>query len=319
MIWRILGGLAGIGVVGTATHLNVMHAGGYQAEDAPLIIAVAVLVAFGMGFVSWAYSEGFRGAAVLLGLLLLVGEGYWVLTNADRELVTRQAQTAPIADAHRKRSLAEKRLTDAKKAKADADKAAFDEAAKPGCKAHCASMLLAAQSTANAELGAARAAYGAAKIPESATALAANLGIEQWQWDLFIAALRSGMIAAGALALGIAIHPSKKAKVVANSPNTEPAPIAATREITSISTLARPINRREHVSQFLQAVIRPDESCGASLRALHSKYPAWCQARAVEQLPAPALGQELRAIIDVIGLECEPRDGDVIIRGASLR
>jgi hypothetical protein len=31
MIWRILGGLAGIGVVSTATHLNVVHAGGYQA------------------------------------------------------------------------------------------------------------------------------------------------------------------------------------------------------------------------------------------------------------------------------------------------
>src|SRR5262249_42600980 len=65
--WRILGGLAGVGVVGTATHMNVMHAGGYRSEDAPLIIAVAILVAFGMGFVSWAFSEGFRGAAVLLG------------------------------------------------------------------------------------------------------------------------------------------------------------------------------------------------------------------------------------------------------------
>ena len=131
MIWRILGGLAGVGVVGTATHLNVMHAGGYQSQDAPLIIAVAILVAFGMGFVSWAFGEGFRGAAVLLGLLLLVGEGYWVLTNADRELVTRKAQTAPIADAQRTRNLAEKRLTDAKKAKADADKAAVDEVASP--------------------------------------------------------------------------------------------------------------------------------------------------------------------------------------------
>lgn len=86
-------------------------------------------------------------------------------------------QTAPIADAQRTRNLAEKRLADAKKAKTDADKAAVDEAAKTGCKAHCASMLLAAQNTANAELAAARAAYEAAKIPESTTALAANLGV----------------------------------------------------------------------------------------------------------------------------------------------
>lgn len=251
-----------------------------------------------------------------------------MLTNADRELVARKAQTAPIADAQRTRNIAEKRLADAKKAKTDADKTAADEAAKPGCKAHCASMLLAAQNTANAELAAARAAYGAAKIPESATALAANLGIEQWQWDLFIAALRSGMIAAGALALGIAIHPSKRAKTAAApekisqdiSQPTDTDKEASTRPASpAVTTLARPMNRREHVSQFLTAVIRPDESSGASLRALHSKYPEWCQARAVDQLPTPALGQELRDIINAIGLECEPHDGDVIIRGAALR
>jgi hypothetical protein len=320
MIWRILGGLAGVGVVGTATHLNVVHAGGYQAEDAPLIIAVAVLVASGMGFVSWAFSEGYRAAAVLLGLLFLVGEGYWVLTNADRELVARQAQTAPIADAQRARNLAEKRLADAKKAKTDAGKAAVEEAAKPGCKSNCAAMLMAAQTTANTELADARTAYAAAKIPGSATALAANLGIEQWQWDLFIAALRSGMIAAGALALGIAIHPSKWAKPTARAEiphveKTEDGPASS----QAMTTVARPLNRREHVSQFLHAVIRPDESSGASLRALHGKYSEWCQHRAVDQLPTPALGQELRDIIDAIGLKCEPCDGDIIIRGASFK
>ena len=306
-----------MGVVGTAMHLNVMHTGGYQAEDAPLSMAVAALVAFGMGFVSWAFTEGFRGGAILLGILLLVGEGYWLLTNADRELVARKVQTAPITEAQRTRNIAEKRLADAKKAKADADKAAFHEAAKPGCKAHCASMLAATQNTANAELATACAAYAAAQIPKSATALAANLGVEQWQWDLFIATLRSGMIAAGALVLGIAIHPSRKAKVAVDPPTAPERPVPASHRLT---TLACPLNRREHVSQFLHAVIRPDEvSADFSLRALHGKYPDWCRTHAIEQLPPPALGREIRAVIDVIGLECEPRDGDVIIRGASLR
>jgi hypothetical protein len=45
-----------------------------------------------MGFVSWAFSEGFRSAAVLLGLLLVVGEGY---RKRRRELVAHKAQTAP--------------------------------------------------------------------------------------------------------------------------------------------------------------------------------------------------------------------------------
>ena len=317
MIWRILGGLAGVGVVGTATHLNVMHAGGYQAEGAPLIIAVAILVAFGMGFVAWAYREVSRAAAVLLGLLLLVGEGYWVLTNADRELVTRQARMAPVTEAQRVRDIAKKRLADAEKAKADADKAAFDEAAKPGCKSNCAAMLQATQDKANAELAAARAAYAAVRIPASATALAANLGVEQWQWDLFIAMLRSGMIATGALALGIAIHPGKRAKPI--NPPTDTSYEALAVASQAVATLPRPMNRREHVSQFLSAAIKPCEGGAASLRALHGKYPGWCQARAVDQLPASSLGQELRSVIDAIGLECEPIDGDVMIRGATFR
>src|SRR5262245_11629630 len=101
MIWSILGGVAGLGVVATATHLNVLHVGGYNSVEAPLIIAVAALVAIGMGFGAWTWSEGRRWSALLRWTLILAGEGYWVLTNADRELVARQKQSAPITNAER--------------------------------------------------------------------------------------------------------------------------------------------------------------------------------------------------------------------------
>ena len=55
----------------------------------------------------------------------------------------------------------------------------------------------------------------------------------------------------------------------------------------AVTTLARPMNRREHVSQFLSAVIRPDESSGASLRALHSKYAAWSPSQKPKKRDAP--------------------------------
>jgi hypothetical protein len=316
MIWRVLGGVAGLGVVATATHLNVLHVGGYNSVEAPLIIAVAALVAIGMGFGAWAWGEGRRWSALLLWTLILAGEGYWVLTNADRELVARQKQSAPITNAERERELAEKRLNEAKKAKADADKAAVEEAAKPGCKTNCAALLMAAQAAANAELAEARKAQASATVPQAQTALAASFGIEQSRWDLFIAALRSGMTMAGALALGIAIHPGGTSKA-RSAPNDVPAPVPPPK--TAVVTLARPMNKREHVSQFLKAVIQPNKDGDASLRALHGKYPAWCRARAIDQISARELGQELRTIIDTIGLECEQRDGDVIIRGASLR
>ncbi len=73
-------------MVATVTHLNVLHVGGYNSVEAPMIIAVAALVAIGMGFGAWAWGEGRRWSALLLWTLILAGEGYWVLTNADREL-----------------------------------------------------------------------------------------------------------------------------------------------------------------------------------------------------------------------------------------
>ena len=215
-----------------------------------------------------------------------------MLTNADRELVARGAQTTPIADAQRTRNLAQKRLADAKKAKADADKAAVDEAAKPGLQGS-----LCLDASGGPEHGQHRArgrtcGICAAKIPESPTALATNLGVEQWQWDLFIAALRSGMIAAGALALGIAIHPSKKATAAAADAVTLTRKEMPARPVSqAVTTLARPMNRREHVSQFLSAVIRSDESSGASLRALHSKYAAWSPSQKPKNAMRPGVAR----------------------------
>lgn len=64
--------------------------------------------------------------------------------------------------------------------------------------------------------------------------------------------------------------------------------------------------------------IRPDPSGTASLRALHDRYLPWCTAKSRDPLPLLTLGQELRKIIDAIGLVCEPDGVDVTIHGASL-
>ena len=146
------------------------------------------------------------------------------------------------------------------------DKAAVNGAAKPGLQG---AMRLPAGGAeyGHAELAAARAAYAAAKIPESATGAGCQPGIKQWQWDLFIAA--SGMIAACALALGIAIHPNNKTAKAAPATrdftrNSTPAPSPA------VTTRARAMNRREHLSQFLSSVIRPDESSGDVVAGLYT-------------------------------------------------
>jgi hypothetical protein len=79
-----------------------------------------------------------------------------------------------------------------------------------------------------------------------------------------------------------------------------------------------PVNEREHVSQFLRSTLKPDPNGSASLRDLHLRYIDWCRSTGLEPLPAPTLGQHLRTIVDAIGLECEPRERDIVVRGAAL-
>jgi hypothetical protein len=82
--------------------------------------------------------------------------------------------------------------------------------------------------------------------------------------------------------------------------------------------IAPPMSPREHVSRFLCAVLKRDPEGAASLRALQGRYLEWCRAGALDPLPAPELGREMRSLIDAVGLECEPNGRDVVIRGAAL-
>jgi len=73
-ILRVLVFLAAVGVIAAATHANVLHAGGYGSQDAPLIMALAVMLALGMAFVGVCFNEGKRALAILFAFLILAGE-----------------------------------------------------------------------------------------------------------------------------------------------------------------------------------------------------------------------------------------------------
>jgi hypothetical protein len=319
MIWRVLGGLAGAGVVGAATHLNVTHAGGYGSGDAPLIITAAVLLALGMGLTTATWRDGSRLGALALGVCVLAGEGYWLATNAERELAAREALAVPVAEAAVKRAAAEKRLEEAQAARRQADNAAISEAAKAGCRVNCAALLQDAKRSAESELAAARAALASLPAVRSVTPLANRLGIPTWAWDLIVAGLRSFLVIGGSIAIGLALHP-KRARAQAVSPRRPAANSAPGEPVQELEPLliAPPLNPREHVSRFLRAVIKPDPAGAASLRELHGRYLEWCRSGAVDPLPAAELGRHLRAIVDAIGLECEPTGRDVVVRGAAL-
>jgi hypothetical protein len=300
---RALVFLAAAAVIGAATHANVMHAGGYGSRDAPLIITLAILLALGMAFVGVCFSEGRRWQAVLLAVLILAGEAYWVLINAEREVASLDAVSAPVAELRAARGAAFTRIEKAETAKRASDAAAISEAAKKDCASNCAKLLLSGQQEAARELNAAREALAGLPEPRSTTPLSDRLGIAPWAWELLLAGLRSLGITGGSLAIGMALHPRRPAKVVQPDRPTRAEIIAPT------------ISKREHVAHFLRAVLKPDPSGKASLRKLHARYDDWASD---QRLPPAELGAELRSIIDALGLKCEPSGRDVIVYGAAI-
>lgn len=304
---RFLVILAGGAVVAAATHANVVRAGGYASDEAPLIITIAALLALGMGYVGAAFADGRRFAAIALGACILAGEAYWVLLNTEREIAAREQAAAPAVDQVRMRQAAEKRLVDAQSAKQTADSAALSEAAKPGCRRECRLLLEGAKADALRELEHARAALAALPVSRSAAPLPERLGVAPWAWDLIMAGLRSLAVVGGSIGIGMAAHPRRPAPAAPAAP-IEVLPAAAPRAVMP----------REHVALFLHAVLRPDPAGATSLRRLHERYSAWCSASDVAALPPDDLGRELRGVIEAIGLECEPKGRDVVVYGATV-
>jgi hypothetical protein len=136
--------------------------------------------------------------------------------------------------------------------------------------------------------------------------LSESLGIAPWAWQLLLAGLRTLGITGGSLAIGMALHPRRQVFAVLAAPTAH--------EAARIEILP-PLNKREHVSHFLRAVFKPDPSGQASLRRLHARYNDWASD---QRLPPAELGTELRAIIEALGLKCEPSGRDVIVHGAAI-
>jgi hypothetical protein len=298
------------------------------------------MLAVVMGFVGVLFNEGRRLGAIVLGLCILSGEAYWLFLNAEREIAARAAIAAPVAEARAAHDAARQRVKDSGAAltrigetprlkRALADKAAADQvvvesAALRGCASNCRKLLekqvemadhevsmaraeiSLARSAGQRELGDAREVLASLPKPLSVTPLPDRLGFAPWAWDLIMAVLRSLAVVGASLAIGLAVHPRRRSQA------TEVA------EPQSIEITATPVNKRQHVAQFLSSTLRPDPAAGASLRELHVRYGEWCARWAVQPLPAGELGEELKSMFGAIGLECKRLEHDVIVEGAAI-
>lgn len=314
---RISGGLVGLAIIGCVAHSAIVAAGGYGANGAPLLIALACGSAVGAMAVGVAWREERRLMSVLIAVGLVAGEAYALLLTSERTLEARELRQAPIRASARDRARAEARLEVAERAltatgtserleralaaKAAADAAVVAKAAERDCAVNCRALLeqqvtaaaaevaaaraelSALRKAAEAELGAARAALAALPAPASVSPLADRLGIAGWQIDLAAAALAS--LAAnglGAFLLAFAAHG---------------------RSAGSLAGIASaPRNAMAEADAFAREVFRPEPGGRVAIAAIREAYRAWCRSRAIDPLPDTEIGRALATLFGSLGV-----------------
>lgn len=355
---RCAAALAGVLVIGAATRANVLHAGGYHTDSAPLIIALAALLAVGLAFAALSYRNGWRLFAVLLGVCLVCGEAYWVLINLEREIAERETRLQPILDAQIAHKRAEERVADAERVlqavpetsprleralagKEKADQAVLAKSAEDGCRVNCAALLQSQVDQWQADIEAARAELAAAKAAAQAEladarqdlkttpraaltgSLSAHIGMAPWAWDLILAALRSLGIVGGSIAIGLALHPSRAKAPAERTQQRAAAEMAQARARSqALETTLQPIVRRRPKSRrdhVAGFLERTIVQSPGSEMSLKALSKVYREQFSNDALPTQVVARELRALFETMRLKTEFRDGDIIVHGAAIR
>jgi hypothetical protein len=319
-------------------------------------MAIAAGVGIGALCVGAAWSAKRRGLAVWLCLAMLAGEGFGLLSTAERLIVNREAAQAPLRDAEKEHAKASERvqlaaaalaglsatsprLEAAKAAKAIADTAAVQKSAERGCAENCRKLLQAQVDAAAAEveharaelsrvrtgaeqeLAAARAALGALTAPASATPLADRVGVAAWIIDLVTAAL--GSLAANGLGCGLlayGAHHSRRPQTSQPAPETVPAAVTVLPGPSIAPTMIEPANRmREHAAQFAVQCLRraEGEGTGAYLTAIQREYERWCEAKGLP--PVAQIGFALAELFESAGISITASDGRLMAVGIAIK
>lgn len=322
---RFIAAIAGLAVIAAALHATVAAAGGWKSPDAPMIAAVSALIAVGMAFATTLWRAHNKLGAVLLGLCVLSGEIYWLVLNADRELVARDLAAAPSIASRDQLKTALVRVAAAEAAKLSADTEITKQAALPGCKAGCVTLLTQAQTDAAKEVTAARAAAAAIKVIPTNTALATKLGVAPWHYDLVLATLRSLVVLGGSIAVSLSLHSAVATNPLITQtarsetpqpPAHHPAAAARSRRIPSPipkrlpAPSAKPANPppaadaatiRAQASKFAIEALRADPASTLSTPELVSAYLAWCNRTGQPVLPAKDVARELARLFAAAG------------------
>jgi hypothetical protein len=297
-------------IIGAAAHVSIAASGGYGALAAPLQLAVALGLIVGAICVGRAWRECRIVIVACLVVALAAGEGFAVIMTAERTIAARELAAAPLRDAETARAGAEARVKAAESAKTEADKAALTEAAKPGCRKECRTLIEGAKADAQRELEAARAALAALPPVRSASPLADRLGIAGWTLDLIAAALASiSANGLGAALVAFGAHGIGHREKVRSTP---------TAQVAEVISPVPASTALEHAARFGLDALAP-ATAATPLANLHSAYQAWCRERGESPLPPREIALALKDLVSRSGLRIEAIDGAPHIVGAKLK
>jgi len=302
---RVIATVTGVGILIAAT-LATIEAGGLHGSHALLIIALAAGVAAGavvIGRARWPF-------AIVVGAAMLAGEGYGLLTTAERVIQQREASAAAVHATNDARGDARARLLRAEQAAAAFEVKAAETVATRGCAQNCRQLLEQQRADLLAEVKEARSALGGAPAAKSATPLADRLGLAPWLLDIIAASLLSigaNGLAAALIAWGC--HASRQPDVV--EVEAHPQELAAVPLSIEERPLALPAPDDGEVAQFLDQATRAAAGVATPVGQLYSAYEAWCRRNGLQPATLTRFGYRLS--------ECGARkvkiNGRVVVQG----
>lgn len=345
---RILSGLAGLVLVAGAAHVNIASSGGYQQTSAIIVGSIALGVLVGAIAVPALWRAHRRALALALALGLVAGEAVALIATAERVIVARDRQQAPLQDAIDRHKAAQRaietaqretprpadtsRLAAAEARLAAAEASVREKAAERGCASNCAALLKDAVAAARDEVEAARreldahhraevarlatavdvarAALAALPSPEgSASVLADRLGVAPWLIDVVMAILASFAInGLGCGYLAAAAHAQARAAT----------PVPVTRRGAPELRVVHPTPETGPVDAVLDLV---EVSPGGRMEvgALYRAYAEACAAHQMRALEPDAASRPLRELCQSLGLKWQSSKGKVYLMGIRRR
>jgi hypothetical protein len=325
--------VVGLALIACVANMAIEKSGGYGSSSAPLMMAMAAALAIGSIMIGHAWPHGWRAFSVIAVVFLFAGETFALQMTAERTLESRDVRQAPLRLAAEVRAKATNRLTAANAdlaqigetprlslalaAKATANQAVVESAAKRGCASNCRKLLeqqvetadrevsyaraeiSLARQAAEREVSAARAALAALPAVRSASPLADSLGIAGWKMDLSAAGLLSlGANGMAAMLLAFAAH--------FHIP-------AATRVTWAASKPDR--DAAKEADWFARTTFQPQPSGRVPLVDLRSAYRNWCRDHELNPLPDETIGPALSELFSSVGLYREGEGDDAAIVG----